>query len=146
MPLPQLNKNGEMPPGEHLATLEEVSAIFGKSNTQRENLMSGLKAGAANLTAAGVNRIWINGSFITAKVEPNDIDGCWEYSSDVVLEKLDAVFLAESRKPMKVKYGLEFFVANIIEADSDLPFPKFFQVNREGDAKGIVVIDLGGRP
>lgn len=146
MPLPKLNNNGELPPGEHLATLEEVNSVFGKSNKQRENLMAGLKTGSANLYAAGVKRIWINGSFITDKAEPNDIDGCWEYTSNVVLEKLDPVFLAESREPMKTKYGLEFFVANIIEADSGLPFPKFFQANREGDAKGIVVIDLGGLP
>ncbi len=45
---------------------------------------------------------------------------------------------------MKKKYGLDFFIASIIEAGSGLPFPKFFQVNRDGDLKGIIVVRLGG--
>lgn len=47
---------------------------------------------------------------------------------------------------MKNKYGLDFFIANIIEAGSGLPFPKFFQVNREGEPKGILVVTLGETP
>jgi hypothetical protein len=39
------------------------------------------------------------------------------------------VFLHRSRLPMKAKYGLEFFPSSIIEGDTNLPFPKFFQVN-----------------
>jgi len=146
MAIPQLNQNGELPPGEHLATLEEVDSTFGQSTERRKHLMTGLKAGALNLQAAGVCRIWINGSFITAKADPDDIDGCWEYTSSVALEKVDSVFLSESRAPMKIKYGLEFFPASLIEADSGLPFPKFFQVNRENEIKGIVVVNLGGLP
>jgi len=57
---------------------------------------------------------------------------------------LDPVFL-RTRKAMKAKYGLDFFIANIIEAGSGLPFPKFFQVNRNGDPKGIIVLPLGGQ-
>jgi len=34
-----------------------------------------------NLSSAGVRRIWINGSFITDKDEPEDVDGCWEYDA-----------------------------------------------------------------
>jgi len=51
--------------------------------------------------------------------------------------QLDPVFLAESRLPMKEKYGREFFPAFVIGSGSGLPFPKFFQVNRDGDPKGF---------
>ncbi|CAM2762771.1 hypothetical protein [Legionella worsleiensis] len=44
---------------------------------------------------------------------------------------------------MKRKYGLDFFVSNWIEMTSGFPFPRFFQVNRDGNAKGIVVLKLG---
>ena len=44
---------------------------------------------------------------------------------------------------MKAKYGLEFFPAAFTEGDSGLPFPRFFQLNREGDPKGIIVVNLG---
>ena len=74
---------------------------------------------------------------------PNDIDGCWQYTSDVAIDKLDSVFLMRSRQAMKDKYGLDFFIANIIEMGSGLPFPKFFQTNRDGESKGILVITLG---
>ena len=60
----------------------------------------------------------------------------------LILKKLDPVFLG-SRKAMKEQYGLDFFISNIAEAESGLPFPEFFQVNREGEPKGIVVIRLG---
>lgn len=54
---------------------------------------------------------------------------------------LDPVFLGD-RVGMKKKYGLDFFIANIVEAGSGLPFPKFFQKNRDGDPKGIIVVKL----
>lgn len=55
---------------------------------------------------------------------------------------LDPIFLG-NRNEMKKKYGLDFFIANYIEAGSGLPFPKFFQKNRDGSAKGIIVVKLG---
>ena len=102
--------------------------------------MHGLESAAENLQAAGVQKIWIDGSFVTSKKEPNDVDGCWEYTERVDLGRIDPVFLAESRAPMKGKYGVELFPAFVIEAGSGLPFPKFFQVNRDGEPKGILVV------
>jgi hypothetical protein len=141
--IPPLNKAGELPPGEHEASLPGVKKRFGRSSAQREELMSGLESAAENLQAAGVRKIWIDGSFVTSKKEPKDVDGCWEYTERVDLGRLDPAFLAESRTPMKEKYGVEFFPAFVIEAGSGLSFPKFFQVNREGDPKGILVVSFG---
>lgn len=143
--MPSLQINGELPPGEHLTTLDEVETVFGAANDCRQLLMRGLRDAVLNFHEAGVRTLWIDGSFVTDKEEPNDIDGCWEYTSVVNIEKLDPVFLQHSRKEMKMKYGLDFFIANIVEADSGLPFPKFFQVNREGGPKGILVVRLGGK-
>ena len=142
MAIPPLNRTGELPPGEHKTSLARVRKRFGHSSAQREELMQGLEEAAGNLKAAGVQTIWINGSFVTSKKEPNDVDGCWEYTEKVNIDRLDPVFLPESRLPMKEKYGVEFFPAFVIEAGSGLPFPKFFQVNRDGDAKGILVVSF----
>ncbi|MBI1770725.1 MAG: hypothetical protein HYR67_20340, partial [Bacteroidetes bacterium] len=106
---------------------------FGSLSAKREKLMRGLERATENLRGAGIKRIWIDGSFVTNKEKPNDVDGCWEYSEEVDLVKLDPVFLAETREPMKEKYGVEFFPAGVIEAGSGLPFPKFFQINRDGE-------------
>ena len=87
--------------------------MFGLSTHQHQKLMKGLRAAASNFEKAGVKTLWINGSFITRKLDPNDIDGCWEYTSKVNTKVLDPVFL-RTRKEMKAKYGLDFFIANII--------------------------------
>jgi len=142
MSIPALLENGELPPGEHHATLDEVEATYGSSSERRKLLMKGLRKASSNLELSGVSMLWVDGSFITGKEEPNDIDGCWEYTSAVDVNKLDPFFLG-SRDKIKNKYGLDFFIANIIEAGSGLPFPEFFQVNRNGEAKGIIIITLG---
>ena len=141
MTIPLFNGNGELVAGEHHATLKEIEKDFGLSSERRKNLMRGLCNAVSNLKKAGVKTIWVDGSFITDKVEPNDIDGCWEYTNSVDHKVLDKVFLG-SREKMKKKYGLDFFISNIIEGGSNLPFPKFFQVNREGKAKGILGVKL----
>jgi len=142
MTIPKLQDNSELPEGEHLASLDEIEAVYGSFTGRRKELMKGLRDASTNLEAAGVRTIWINGSFVTDKKEPNDIDGCWEYTQQVDISILDPVFLG-NRGEMKRKYGLDFFIANIIEADTGLPFPKFFQKNRDGDPKGIIVVKLG---
>ena len=143
MSIPAVLPNGELPPGEHQASLDDIEARYGVSTDCRKLLMQGLQKAARNFELSGVSTLWINGSFITDKEEPNDIDGCWEYTSAIDTKKLDPVFLG-SRKEIKKKYGLDFFIANFIEAGSGLPFPKFFQVNSNGDPKGIIVVKLGG--
>ena len=114
MSIPPLQTNGELPPGEHFASLDDIEAKFGCTNDRRKLLMRGLREAALNFYEAGVRTLWIDGSFVTDKEEPNDIDGCWEYTSSVNLEILDQVFLQHSRNAMKTKYGLDFFIANII--------------------------------
>lgn len=141
MGIPVLSANGELPPGEHQATVDEIEITFGSTSARRKDLMQGLREGIHNFEKSGVWTIWIDGSFITDKNEPNDIDGCWEYTSAVDIVKLDPVFLA-NRIDMKKKYGLDFFISNFIETGSGLPFPKFFQINRDGDPKGIIVVKL----
>lgn len=43
---------------------------------------------------------------------------------------------------MKMKYGLHFFPALAVEAGSGLGFPEFFQQDRDGNRKGIVVVSI----
>ena len=144
MTIPSLNENGELEEGEYEATLDEIEAVYGRSTDRRKLLMQGLRDAAENLEKSGVRRIWVNGSFITDKDEPNDIDGCWEYNDLMDLNVVDPVFLSmNSREDVKKKYGLDFFIAQQIEGGSGKPFPKFFQVNREGEPKGIIFVELG---
>jgi hypothetical protein len=149
MPIPLLNAAGELPPGVHVATVGEVGRRFGQANARRRSLMAGLRKAIALFKAAGVPRIYVDGSFTTDKAEPNDIDGCWSVLG-VNAAALDPRFwdfgtpeeAQENRQAIKDEFGLDFFMAEIIEGGSGKPFPEFFQANRDGLAKGIVQIDL----
>ena len=100
MAIPKLQDNNELPAGEHLAYLKEIELVYGVATERRKELMEGLRNAANNLETAGVRTIWINGSFVTNKKEPNDIDGCWEYNQSVNINILDPVFLG-GRAEMK---------------------------------------------
>ena len=61
------------------------------------------------------------------------------------IDALDPVLLdfSQHRQAMQEKYGIDFFIANWMEAGSGLTFLEFFQLNRADEPKGIVMITLG---
>jgi hypothetical protein len=132
---------GRLPPGEHLASWDEVVERFGW-NERRRQLLDGLADALALLAAAGCRQAWLNGSFVTAKDEPGDFDACWALP-DVDLDVLDPVLLdlSNGRRAQKDRFGGEFF-PNVVEAGSGLVFAEFFQNERDTGRKGVVVIDL----
>jgi len=141
--IPEFNGDGLLPEGVHSATWEEVIERFG-SNEQRLQLLDGLTAALDLLRAAGCRRVFINGSFVTAKRRPNDIDVCWD-SSGVDPDALDPVFLdfANERAAQKARFGAEFFPTEIYESITKNTFLEFFQVDKQtGAAKGIIELGL----
>ncbi len=90
-------------------------------------------------------RIFIGGSFATNKEFPGDFDICWQ--DDTVdflqLQVSDPVLLdfKNKRAAQKAKYGGELFPASI-SADGYRTYLEFFQIDRNGEEKGIVEIDL----
>jgi hypothetical protein len=77
MPIPQLNENGLLHEGIHEASLEEVRERFGRfqRTDRRPTLFSKLSAYLAEVRASGlVVAVIVDGSFVTAKDEPSDID------------------------------------------------------------------------
>ena len=103
---------GNLPPGVHEATWADLVARYG-STPHRLALLSGLKAALDALRAAGCRRVYIDGSFVTAKERPADFDGCWEVDG-VDLAQLDPVLMtfAQRRAAQKRKYGGELFPAD----------------------------------
>ncbi len=77
VPLPPFElSSGLLPAGEHLASWGEVLERFGW-NLVRRRLLDGLAEGLSILADAGCTRVWLNGSFVTAKEEPGDFDAVW---------------------------------------------------------------------
>jgi hypothetical protein len=80
-----------LPPGVHRATLAEVATIFAR-NAKRRLLYEGLLLAATALRMAGCGKLYLDGSYVTAKTVPADYDGCWD-PAGMDRAKLDPVFL-----------------------------------------------------
>ena len=132
-----------LPPGIHQATLEEVENNYATSRHRRK-LFEGLVEAALLLRKAGCERIYIDGSYVTAKPKPGDYDACWD-PSGVERKLLHPVFskFANGRAAQKKAFGGEFFPSTTMEGGSKRAFLSFFQVDRHsGKPKGIIEISL----
>jgi hypothetical protein len=144
--IPPLTAAGLLPPGIHEAEdWAEVVARFG-GTPRRQELLAKLRRGLDNLRDAGCPWVLLDGSFVTDKPEPNDVDGCWQFETTIDLARLDSCFLLQQpitdRHLMRHRYGMDFFVASLIEAGSGKPFYEFFQSTRENAPKGVVRLNL----
>ncbi len=143
--IPALRADGTLPPGVYAAAdWNEVQARFG-GNRRRNALLRKLRAGLENLRDAGCPFVFLDGSFTTSKAQPNDVDGCWEWTPQVDLAVLDIAFVRltpADRQHLKTRYGMDFFIADMTEAGSGQPFSEFFQQDRNGQRRGIVRLEL----
>ena len=137
--------SGRLPDGEYEIDWQELVETFGW-NTRRRQLLDGLAEAIELLGAAGCRRLWLNGSFVTAKEEPADFDACWD-PDGVDLDALHPIFLdfGEGRAAQKSRFGGEL-LPNVTEAGSGLSFSEFFRNERDTGRKGIVVLTIGGQP
>lgn len=139
MPIPPFDQSGLLPIGIHWAAWAEVEERFGHGSSKRRALCVGLKAALDNLRLAGCKELYVDGSFVTSKVEPGDFDGCWN-TDGVDLDVVDPVLLdlAHPRAAQKAKFGGELFPTGFDAARGGPTFLEFFQIDRSGDPKGIV--------
>ncbi len=143
--IPEFAADGNLPPGIHWATWEEICNRFATS-LWRRCLLFGLRAAVESLRNAGCQTVYVDGSFVTAITEPNDFDVCWD-EKGVDFNKLDPVLLNfdAKRAAQKAKFGGEFFPAGWPAGIGDRVFLDFFQTDKETEAqKGIVALNLGG--
>lgn len=131
-----------LPPGIHVTTLGEIKDKF--ANTpHRTELFNGFCRAVNALEAAGCQTVYLDGSFTTGKIHPNDYDACWDHAG-VDPSKLDPTLLNwdNKRAAQKAKYGGELFIAGMPAAPGIL-FLDFFQTERHsGKQKGILLVKL----
>lgn len=143
------SKTGALPPGDHQATLEEIATRLGFT-ARRRWLLKGLRAAIGALWAAGVEQIFVDGSFCTEKPDPGDIDGYWIEPDDGVYDRIDPYWIDFELVPiprlrkrkwrMWVDHGVEFFVHPMMQATPELGFPEFFRRDRDGHPRGIIQV------
>ncbi len=113
----------------------------------RQELLSGLLRALRLLRSAGCRRAYIDGSFVTAKQEPGDFDACWD-AQGVDFDQLDERLLTfdAGRATQKAAFLGELFIADTRADPQGTLFRDFFQRDRDGRRKGIIVIELKNLP
>jgi hypothetical protein len=112
--------------------------------------LQGLGVAVQVFRAAGIEEIYIEGSFCTEKPDPGDIDGCWVEPDEGVYERIapcwidfELVLVPHLRKwkwHMWADYGVEFFIDPAMQAAPGTSFPEFFRQDREGNPRGLIQI------
>jgi hypothetical protein len=140
-------QTGDLPPGIHSAEWGEFSKRFG-GTPHRRRLLVGLRRALEPLRPAGCITAYVDGSFVTDKVVPNDYDVCWD-PQGVRIADLDPVLRTfdPGRIVQKMKYLGELFPMSAPAGPNGITFLELFQTNRHsGLRKGIVALDLRRLP
>jgi hypothetical protein len=142
-PIPPFRPDGYLPEGVHRCLEADVMFRFGSSSRRRRRLALRLRRWIELGRQVGAKRLLVDGSFVTAKEEPQDIDTVIMLPHDITQqieqEHPDALELEEmllTRRPE------EIFAA---EDETDWEeWVAFFSLTRESDRprKGLVEIPL----
>ena len=130
--IPKLNERGYLPPGIHRASLEEVAIRFGEQSELRRVQMQSVCWLVELAKRAGVERIVINGSFVTETFEPNDVDCVLligpDFPRDTVAER-------------ELLGGLPFLKIELVNQEGfDLLVEMIFATDRLRIPKGMVEV------
>lgn len=147
--IPELDEEGELPAGIYDVTLDEVRARFARFTTsdRRVMLFGALERFVTAVQQAGVvARIYLAGSYITAKAEPEDIDLLVIYSAIVEGAELDPQqYTVVHRTGARRVFGYKLDVYPVLEGSpAEQELLTFFQVNRRGKPVGILEVSLYG--
>jgi len=74
MLIPSLQEDGLLPPGLYMADMGEIAERFGRGTPQRRELFERLRMFVELARPCGALRMFVDGSFVTAKPEPGDVD------------------------------------------------------------------------
>ncbi len=139
--IPKFDKRGYLPAGKpHKATWDEFCSRFGY-NDHRIRLLAGLRSALLNLKESGCRKVFVDGSFVTNNPKPKDWDACWNLDG-VDVNKLDRLIVDEEfhHEKRKAKYlGDLFLIAPRLPGRNWI---SYFQTDRDGTKKGIILIDM----
>ena len=148
MTIPSLNENGVLPEGIHTCTVEEIRARFGsfQSSEQRPRLMRRLEAFLAEVRASNIVRaVIVNGSFVTGKPAPNDIDLLLVLAAghDFHVDLSPTQYRVVDSRRVRRTYGLDIVVVEDASADYAALVHLFHRVRLQPHlTKGILRVEL----
>src|SRR5258706_14275071 len=132
--IPEFEESGYLPPGIHIATLDEVLERFGAGSEQREACGQSLQWLLPMCRRAGIERIILNGSFVTSAAEPGGVDCLLVAGND---------FDPGSDAALAIEFGLPYLWLQVVATAEQLAyFLKVFSIDRRDEQKGLVEILL----
>lgn len=150
MPIPDFNTNGILPAGFHDCDLSEIAAMF-VYNNKREKVWETLAEYLKQISLVPqVNVVYVDGSFVTNKALPGDVDLVLEFNSPQ--DFADA--FTQQQHLFNHPIVKQIFNVDMYFAFPGMPndFREFFQYLRTDDAmtrgvpagtrKGILKISL----
>jgi hypothetical protein len=131
--------NGNLPPGIHRASMAQAKLRFARTYHRKE-LFRGFRNLAIHLKEANCQTLYLDGSFVTSKEQPDDYDAVWDPVG--VTNKIDPVLLTRDKiEERKKKYFGDVFVH--LPDSGGFPHLEYFQRDRDDYSdKGIIKIDL----
>lgn len=146
--IPPLNENGWLPEGVHDCTLQEAAERFGsfQSSDRRPELWARFMEFLREVRACSlVQEVLLDGSFVTAQPDPNDIDlalvvsGSHDFEADFKPSEYNVL----SKRRVNRRFGFDLLVARTGSEEYRRYVTFFQQVRLEpGHKKGILRIRL----
>lgn len=132
--IPDFNEDGYLPPGLHRASLGEIDERFGRGTEIRRAQMQSLYWLVDLAKRAGIERLILNGSFVTDVYEPNDVD-C------VLLVETGP--LRDRQAFRELRKGLPFIHMQLVRQRRFRRLVnETFATDRRGNSKGMVEVAL----
>ena len=132
--LPEFNEHGNLPPGIYRASLFEIEERFGRETEVRRVQTESLRWLVDLARRAGVQRIVIDGSFVSTTPEPNDVD--------CVLLTPEA-FPLDPEAEEAILGGLPFLDVHLVDQeDFDYFLQRVFAEDKRLRPRGVIEVVL----
>jgi len=141
--IPKFRADDYLPEGLYRASEDQIVFRFGSSTRRRRRLTLRLRRWIKLARLVGGHRLLIDGSFVTAKAEPHDIDAVILLPSDFQLQIEQGIEAALELEDMILTRRPEEIFAAEDETDWN-EWVEFFSRTREADGrrKGLLEVKL----
>jgi hypothetical protein len=144
MPLPDYAESGDLLPGIHPASLEEVVSRFGQGTAQRQAATDRLKQVHRLALGTGfLDRFIVFGSYVSDELEPNDVDVILVMRNEFRSESCpaeSAVLFDHARADAELGASVFWVRPDMLLGEPLEHFLEIWQTKRDGSKRGVVEV------
>jgi predicted nucleotidyltransferase len=143
--LPDFAHTGDLPTGIHTASLPEVLFRFGKGSARRKFLSLRLhRIHRLAVQTGHLARFVVFGSFVTDKLDPNDVDVFMIMDDNFQVGRLSGELRRLfDHSAAQIHFGCSvFWVRRLAALGGEQATIEHWQIKRDGTKRGIVEIEV----